>query len=63
VRSPTTIRTMDKPLITAAEMDEMTPNERAAAFDDRVITSWDDVPPSLRAKIAEAPLPAHLAET
>jgi hypothetical protein len=35
-------------LITAAEMDGMTPDERAAAIDERIVTSWDDVPSEFR---------------
>ena len=47
------------PLLTAADLDEMTPDERAAAFRDRIVTDWDDVPEHVRAKIAAAPPPAR----
>ena len=39
-------------LITAAELDEMTPNERAQAFNERVVTDWEQVPEQLRQSIA-----------
>jgi hypothetical protein len=45
------------PLLTAADLDSMTPDERAAAFRDRIVTNWDDVPEHVRAKIADAPPP------
>jgi hypothetical protein len=50
------------PLLTAADLDNMTPDERVAAFRDRIVTNWDDVPEHLRAKIAEAPPPPARAD-
>jgi hypothetical protein len=39
-------------LITAAELDDMTPNERARTFNERVVTDWEQVPEDLRQSIA-----------
>lgn len=38
-------------LITAAEMDEMTPDQRAAVIDERIVTDWDEVPEGFRHKV------------
>jgi hypothetical protein len=40
---------MAKPvkIVTAAEMDRMTPQERADAVDASIIRSWDDVSPGI----------------
>ena len=38
-------------LITAAEMDTMTPQERADAVDSATIRSWDDVPEPFRSEV------------
>ncbi len=38
-------------LITAAEMDKMTPQERADAVDSATIRSWDDVPEPFRSEV------------
>jgi hypothetical protein len=38
-------------IITAAEMDQMTPQERADAVDASIIRNWDDVSPAFRAEI------------
>ena len=38
-------------LITAAEMDRLTPDERAAAVNERIVTDWDDVPEAFRQKV------------
>jgi hypothetical protein len=38
-------------IITAAEMDRMTPQERADAVDASIMRSWDDVSPAFRAEI------------
>jgi diadenosine tetraphosphate (Ap4A) HIT family hydrolase len=38
-------------LITAAELDEMTPDERAAAFGERIVTDFDDLPDDFRRKV------------
>jgi hypothetical protein len=50
------------PLLTATDLEKMTPDERDAAFDQRLVTNWNDVPEGLRAKIAAAPAPAHVTE-
>jgi hypothetical protein len=44
----------DQELLTAAELDAMTPNERAAAFDERIVRSWDEVPAEFRARVEAA---------
>lgn len=41
----------ERELITAEDMDAMTPDERAEAFDRSIVTSWDDVPADFRAKV------------
>jgi hypothetical protein len=42
----------DEPrLITAAELDEMTPNERAEALTERIVTDWDLVPAAFREQV------------
>jgi hypothetical protein len=38
-------------LITAAELDEMTPNERADALTARIVTDWDLVPAAFREQV------------
>jgi hypothetical protein len=38
-------------LITAADMDKMTPQERADAVDAGIVRSWDDVTPQFRDRI------------
>jgi hypothetical protein len=38
-------------IVTAAEMDRMTPQERADAVDASIIRSWDDVSPAFRAEV------------
>jgi hypothetical protein len=38
-------------LITAAELDEMTPNERADALTERIVTDWDQVPAAFREQV------------
>ena len=35
-------------IVTAAEMDRMTPQQRADAVDASVVRSWDDVDPEFR---------------
>ena len=48
----TLMQVADEPrLITAAELDEMTPNERAAALTERIVTDWDLVPAAFRAQV------------
>ncbi len=40
-----------KRIITAAEMDGMTPQERADAIDAGIVRSWDDVDPEFRERV------------
>ena len=37
--------------MTAAEMDRMTPQQRADAVDASVVGSWDDVDPEFRERV------------
>jgi hypothetical protein len=50
-------------LITAAEMDEMTPDERLETLRARVITNWDDAPTDLRERAAAVPPPVIPVKT
>jgi hypothetical protein len=38
-------------VITAAEMDKMTPQERADAVDLSIVLSWDEVDPGFRDRV------------
>ena len=38
-------------LITAADMDRMSPQERADAIDASLVPDWDDVPEPCRAEV------------
>jgi hypothetical protein len=40
-------------IITAADMDRMTPQERADAVDASEVRSWDDVAETLKARVFE----------
>ena len=40
-------------IVTAAEMDRMTPMERAAAVDASIVRDWDQVPPGFRREVEE----------
>lgn len=40
-----------KPIITAGEMDKMTPQERADAIDSAMVRSWDEVPEPFRSEV------------
>ena len=42
---------LQRKVITAAEMDAMTPQERADAVGAGTVRSWDDVDPTLREEI------------
>lgn len=42
-----------KKLITAADMDRMSPQERADAVDAATVHSWDEVDPTVRDEILE----------
>ena len=42
----------DEPrVITAAEFDRMTPNERAACFAEGIVTDWEQVPDGFRERV------------
>lgn len=41
----------DQELLTAEDLDAMTPDERAAAFDERIVRSWDEVPAEFRTQV------------
>jgi hypothetical protein len=38
-------------IVTAQELDQMTPDERAAAFDERIVRNLDDLPSEFRARV------------
>jgi hypothetical protein len=38
-------------IVTAAEMDRMTPQERADAVDASIVRSWDELSPGFRSRI------------
>lgn len=40
-------------IVTAAEMDRMSPQERADTVDAGTVTSWDDVNPDFRDEVFE----------
>jgi hypothetical protein len=42
---------MARKIITAADMDKMTPQERADVVDASIVRSWDDVTPAFREQI------------
>ena len=42
-----------RPNISAADMDKMTPQERADAVDASEVKSWDEVPPAVKARVFE----------
>jgi hypothetical protein len=42
---------MARKIVTAAEMDKMTPQERADAVDASIVRSWSDVTPEFREQI------------
>lgn len=42
-----------KKLITAADMDRMTPQERADAIDAAILRDWDEVDPAFRDEVLE----------
>ena len=43
--------TSKRKIVTAAEMDRMSPQERADAIDASVVRDWNRVPPTLRREI------------
>ncbi len=40
-------------ILTAEELDAMTPDQRAAAFDERIVRDLDQLPAAFRARIME----------
>lgn len=50
------IRLMSSPrkVVTADEMDKMTPQQRADLIDASVVRSWDEVDPAFRERALEA---------
>ena len=42
------------PIVNAAQLEKMSPQQRADVVDAAVVTSWDDVPESFRARIEAA---------
>jgi hypothetical protein len=38
-------------IVTAHELDQMTPDERAAAFDERIVRNLDDLPSEFRDRV------------
>ena len=42
---------MDRPVVTAAELEAMSPAERQATFDASVMTNLEQVPPARRDRI------------
>lgn len=49
------VSSMAEPLeiITAAEMDKMTPQQRADAVDASIVHQWDEVDPAFRRKVEQ----------
>jgi len=41
----------ERPFISAADMDRMTPQERADAVNASILRSWDEVPEPFRSKV------------
>jgi hypothetical protein len=54
---------LNQKMVTAADLDLMSPNERAEAFAERVILDLDELPEEFRSKVLEtsAVLAAKLA--
>lgn len=48
-------------IITAAEMDKMTPQQRADAVDASIVHRWDEVDPAFRRRVEQRA--AELAKT
>lgn len=48
-------------IITASEMDKMTPQQRADAVDASILHSWDEVDPAFRRRVEQRA--AELAKT
>lgn len=43
----------DGPIVTAAEMDKMTPQQRADVVDAATVRSWDEVPEPFKLRVLE----------
>lgn len=43
----------DREVITADDLDRMTPDQRAAAVRASIVTDWDQVPSEVRARIED----------
>ena len=41
----------DRQLVTAAELDAMSPDERAAAVSERIVTNLDELSPEFRERV------------
>ncbi len=41
----------ERKLITATELEEMTPDERAAVVNERIVTDLDELPPEFHTKV------------
>ncbi len=41
----------ERKLISATELEEMTPDERAAVVNERIVTDLDELPPEFRARV------------
>ena len=52
----------EKRVVTAAELEKMTPAERAAHFEASIVRDLDQVPPRLLERAREA-VERHIAET
>lgn len=42
-----------RPLLTPNDLDAMTPDQRAAAFDERIVRDLDELPTEFRTRIVE----------
>ena len=41
-------------VLTAEDLDAMSPNERAAAFDERIVRDLDALPPEFKTRVMKA---------
>lgn len=41
----------DRKVLTAEELDAMTPDQRAAAFDERIVRDLEDLPDAFRVRV------------
>jgi hypothetical protein len=46
----------ERRLITATELEEMTPDERAAVVNERIVIDLDELPPEFRARVLDSGL-------